>query len=128
MVTDWDGEVCGYFANITSNRPTLMSGYVVENGTTLESSQGEALLVRRLTLTELNTKNAFYGTGSIHFNHLRNKILDILTVSASDGVQSVYSGEKSIVHECVLAWCVESTAPFHDRPDAEHSARLSKDK
>jgi hypothetical protein len=56
----------------------------------------------------LYTKKGFYGTGSIHFNHLRNKILDILTVSAPDGLQSVYSGEEPTVHECVLAWCVES--------------------
>ena len=107
-VPDWNGEVCGYVVNVTSDRPMLMSGYVIENSIGLDSSRGEALLVRSLTLTELYTTKGFYGTGSIHFKDLRYTLLNIITVSASNGSQSVYAGEGPIAHECVLAWCVES--------------------
>ncbi|KAF3006856.1 hypothetical protein E8E13_010804 [Curvularia kusanoi] len=106
MEPDWSGRVCGYFINATSDEPTLMSGYVVDNDTKTESSPGEALLVRHLPLTN-SLKQSLYG-GSINFRSQRNATLDVLTVSAYNGVQSVYSKQAPIVHECALTWCVKS--------------------
>ena len=102
-----NGQVCGYFINATSSAPTLMSGYIVNNGTRAAEEPGEALLVRVLPLTELLTKRSFYA-GSIHYRDMRNTLLDTLVVSASNGPQSVYSQHEPIIHECVLSWCVKS--------------------
>lgn len=102
------GQVCGYFVNATSEKPTLMSGYIVPNDTKVDSEHGEALLVRMLSLTEIYTKKSFYGDGSIHFKDLRNTMLDALIVSARNGTESVYSGQEPVVHECVLSWCVKT--------------------
>ena len=85
-----------------------MSGNIVTDDNASQSSAGEALLVRVLPLTELYTKESYYGTGSIMFKDLRNTLLDALFVSASNGSESVYSRQAPIVHECVLSWCVRT--------------------
>ncbi|KAL1592448.1 hypothetical protein SLS59_009801 [Nothophoma quercina] len=76
---------------------------------------GEALLTRTLPLTTVLTKEPLYGNGSINFKHLRNTIMDVLIVAASDGTaDSVYSLETPLAHECVLSWCVKTLNSKYD--------------
>jgi hypothetical protein len=108
-----NGTVCGYFANVTSTAPVLMSGYAVNHNSS-KSPNGEVLLVRTLPLTGFITKELLYGTGSIKFSNIRNPILDFLVVSASDGPGSVYRNEPPVVQECVLSWCVQMIKSSYD--------------
>jgi hypothetical protein len=101
-----NGTVCGHYLNVTSSTPTLLSGYVVqENGTT--NTTGEALLMRTVPLADLWTRDPYYGNGSVFFKNIRYPIFDGLIASAADGLDSVYRHEPPIVHECVLSWCVQ---------------------
>ncbi|CAO2655606.1 Nn.00g044090.m01.CDS01 [Neocucurbitaria sp. VM-36] len=100
------GTMCGYFLNATTTAPTLMSGYIVGNGSN-QLPGDEALLVRSLPLTTLNTKIPLWG-GSVNFKHIVNPILDALIVSASNGSDSVYRNQTPVAHECYLAWCVQT--------------------
>ncbi|KAI4660881.1 uncharacterized protein J4E79_005449 [Alternaria viburni] len=105
------GNVCGHFLNLTSATPILLSGRVVsENGTT--NSTDEVLLVRTIPLSDMNTKEPYYGTGSFAFRDIRYPvsiiiITDGLVASASNGIDSVYGREPPVVHECMLSWCVQ---------------------
>lgn len=98
--------VCGYFLNLTSSSPVLMSGYILENEGNV-SAIGETLLVRTLPLTDMVYKSPLYG-GSISFKHLRAPILDFLVVSTLNNSESVYRNATPVSHECVLAWCVQT--------------------
>jgi hypothetical protein len=98
--------VCGYFLNLTSSTPVLMSGYVVDDSSNF-SSAGEVLLVHALPLTDMIKKSPLSG-GSINFQHIRNPILDAVIASASDGVESVLQNKTPVAHECVLTWCVKT--------------------
>jgi hypothetical protein len=101
-----NGTVCGHFINATSDRPTLLSGYVVpENG---DHTAGEALVVRMVPLTDFDSKAAYYGNGSIAFKNIRFPIFDALVSSARGGRESVYHNEPPIVQECMLTWCVHT--------------------
>lgn len=97
-------QVCGYFLNISSEHPILMSGYVLDPDTELP---GEVLTMRALPLTNL-TKLPLYGDGSINFKNYRNTIFDALFVTAADGPSSVYRNETPFAQECVLTWCVKT--------------------
>jgi hypothetical protein len=101
------GPVCGYFLNITSPTPILISGYTTSSKDG-NMTTNEALLVRTLPLTQFTTKERLYGTGSINFSSIRNPLLDFLIVSARDGSESVFRKEHPIVQECVLSWCVQT--------------------
>lgn len=106
-------KMCGYFLNATTGNPIMMSGYV--NDSTQAGVLGEALLTRTLPLTTVLTKEPLYGNGSINFKHLRNTIMDVLIVAASDGTaDSVYSLEPPLAHECVLSWCVKTLNSKYD--------------
>jgi hypothetical protein len=105
-----NGTVCGYFLNATSDEPILLSGYVAE----AEFTTSEALLVRTVPLTDLNTKEPFYGVGSVNYKHIRNPLLDALIASTVDGSASVYGGQAPLVHECILSWCVQTIHSSYD--------------
>ena len=99
------GNVCGHFLNLTSPTPILLSGHVVGgNGTT--NLTDEVLLMRMIPLSDLDTKEPYYGTGSFAFKDIRYPIADGLVASASKGADSVYRHEPPVVHECMLSWCV----------------------
>ena len=98
--------VCGFFLNITSEAPILMSGYILEEKQQ-GSEQGEALLVRSFPLTDMLTKKPILN-GSVNFKNIRNPILDALIVSAANGSASVFQNVTPIAQECVLAWCVQT--------------------
>lgn len=107
-----NGTMCGYFLNTTSesDKPVMMSGYLVESVKSDPSgtgAAGEALLTRLLPLTTNPCRQPLYG-GPIHFKNFRNPIADILIVSAPNGVESVYRNETPIAHECVLSFCVKT--------------------
>jgi hypothetical protein len=102
-----NGTVCGYFLNVTSPAPTLLSGFA-NNNIAPNFTANEALLHRALPLTTFLTRHRLYNTGSIHFSSIRNPIMDFLLASARNGSESVYQKEPPIVHECVLSWCVQT--------------------
>jgi hypothetical protein len=100
------GTACGYFLNATSEKPVLMSGFRVENGS--DSLHGETLLMRTLPLVTNPSRHSLYG-GTINFRHVQYPILDTLIVSAADGtVDSVYAKTPPVAQECMLSWCVET--------------------
>lgn len=105
-----NGTQCGYFLNVTSEIPTLMSGYLVES---IQSEYGravagEALLMRALPLITNPLRLPLYGDGSINFKHARHKIQDGLFASIPDGlVENFYENKTPIMQECMLAWCVK---------------------
>ena len=107
------GTVCGYFLNATSETPLLLSGYVADAAN--KSVQlGETLLVRTIPLSDFDTKDPYYGVGSVNFKHIRNPILDGLIASAVDGPDGVYAKTAPLVHECVLSWCVQTMKSSYD--------------
>ncbi|KAH7083225.1 hypothetical protein BKA63DRAFT_146719 [Paraphoma chrysanthemicola] len=100
-----NATTCGYFLNATSGSPVLMSGYVADP---MSATNGEALMVRILPLTDPLLKEPLYGNGSIHFKQYRNTLTDVLIVSASDGTAaSVYRNATPIAQECMMSWCVQ---------------------
>jgi hypothetical protein len=99
-----NATVCGYFLNVTSEAPILMSGYIVnEDGKTT----GEALLMRTLPLVTKPLREPLWGDGSIHFKDVRNPIDDFLISSIVNG-SDVYAEKAPALHECVLSWCVKT--------------------
>ncbi|KAF1936137.1 hypothetical protein EJ02DRAFT_438724 [Clathrospora elynae] len=97
---------CGYFLNATSENPTLMSGYLLDP---VDSSVGEALIMRTLPLTTLTGKEPLYGNGSILFKHVRHSIADLLIVSASNGsADAVYRNTTPVAQECIISWCIKT--------------------
>ncbi|KAH3984808.1 hypothetical protein HBH52_052100 [Parastagonospora nodorum] len=107
-----NATVCGYFLNATEASPILMSGHVVDANAT---RRGEALIMRSLPLTSLLTKEPLYGNGSINFKEMRNTIVDIVIVSASQGTaETVYRKVPPIAQECVLSWCVKTIESSYD--------------
>lgn len=99
-----NSTMCGYFVNITSVMPILMSGYLVN---TNDSSQGEALLTRALPLVTVPYRLPLWG-GSINFKNIRNPTVDFLLVSAANGSAGVYRNETPVAQECVFSWCVKT--------------------
>ncbi|KAF2130498.1 hypothetical protein P153DRAFT_418111 [Dothidotthia symphoricarpi CBS 119687] len=107
-----NSTMCGYFLNVTSATPILMSGYLFDTNT---STTGEALLSRTLPLTTLTTREPLYGNGSINFKQDRNTIFDVLIVTAANGsAETVYRNEPPIAQECVLSWCVKTIRSSYD--------------
>ncbi|KAE8836661.1 hypothetical protein HRS9139_04759 [Pyrenophora teres f. teres] len=100
-----NGTVCGYFLNITDISPILLSGYVAK-AHEYANTTDEALLVRTIPLADFDTREPYYGNGSISFKNIRNPIFDFLVASAVNGAESVYGNEPPVIHECVLSWCV----------------------
>ncbi|CAN9090268.1 unnamed protein product [Alternaria alternata] len=101
-----NGTVCGYFLNITSSMPMLLSGYLPQENSTTNTT-GEVLLMRTVPLLDFMTRSPYYGTGSLAFNNIRYPIYNGLIASAAGGFDSVFRHEPPIVHECVLSWCVQ---------------------
>ncbi|KAF1845117.1 uncharacterized protein K460DRAFT_282090 [Cucurbitaria berberidis CBS 394.84] len=108
-----NGTVCGHFLNATSTAPILLSGYIV-NETKTGPTIGEALLVRTIPLTDFDTKEPYYGVGSVNFKEIRNPLLDALIASAVGGPDSVYDRKAPLVHECILSWCVQTIKSSYD--------------
>ncbi|EUC49127.1 hypothetical protein COCMIDRAFT_85364 [Bipolaris oryzae ATCC 44560] len=95
--------VCGHFLNATSERPVLMSGYMVDDK---GEPVGETLLSRTLPLVTNPERQLLWG-GSINFKDIRNPIADALISSSVDRAE-VYSNHTPALHECVVSWCVKS--------------------
>jgi len=99
-----NATVCGYYLNITSEAPILMSGYMVdENGTKSE----EALMMRTLPLITYPRRDPLWGDGSINFKNVRNPIADVL-ISSNTNASDVYADKMPVIQECVLSWCVKT--------------------
>lgn len=90
-----------------------MSGYVMQDSDA-GPTPGEALVVRALSLTDFDTKEPYYGVGSINYKHIRNPILDALIASSPHGVKGVYDDETPIIQECILSWCVQTIKSSYD--------------
>ncbi|RAR16508.1 hypothetical protein DDE83_000073 [Stemphylium lycopersici] len=101
-----NATVCGHYLNITSNTPILLAGHVVQDNGSARAA-GEALLMRTIPLADFDTRNPYYGNGSISFKNIQYPIFDGLIASAADGVESVYRHEPPVVNECILSWCVQ---------------------
>ncbi|KAF2036626.1 hypothetical protein EK21DRAFT_95870 [Setomelanomma holmii] len=87
--------VCGYFLNVTSTAPVLMTGYIYTDSEE-QPVIGESLI-----------KVPYYD-GSINFRHVRSPILDVLIASSTNGTLSVINNKRPVMHECMLAWCVQT--------------------
>ncbi|KNG44805.1 hypothetical protein DDE82_001492 [Stemphylium lycopersici] len=101
-----NATVCGHYLNITSNTPILLAGHVVQDNDSARVA-GEALLMRTIPLADFDTRDPYYGNGSISFKNIQYPIFDGLIASAADGVESVYRHEPPVVNECILSWCVQ---------------------
>jgi hypothetical protein len=108
------GMVCGHFLNITSNTPMLLSGYTLQDDGT-RNTTGETLLMRTIPLSDMDTKEPYYDTGSSLFKNIRYPITDGLIASAANGTDSVYRHEPLVVHECILSWCVHRMRSSYER-------------
>ena len=96
-----NGTVCGYFLNVTSTAPVLMSGYSVATNGSIE----DALLVRALPLVGIYKRVPFWGDGTLNFKRIRNRLADVMIVSAANGSASVYRNETPVAQECMIAAC-----------------------
>lgn len=105
------GNMCGWFLNITSDRRVLMQGYQVDPLTNLSS--GETLTTRAFPLVT-NVNRRTYFDGSINFKHIRNPINNFIIVSSASGpeqediLRSIFKHQKPRAFECVLSWCVKT--------------------
>ncbi|KAH7113749.1 hypothetical protein B0J11DRAFT_619197 [Dendryphion nanum] len=101
------GRACGYFLNSTSQRPVLMSGYLLDSQNTSLARPGEALLVRTMPHISTPLREIMYdGSGS--FDHIRNPITRFIVAGTADGTMgSVYRNETPACHDCVIHWCVK---------------------
>ncbi|KAH7113751.1 hypothetical protein B0J11DRAFT_619199 [Dendryphion nanum] len=100
-----NATMCGYFFNISSESPTLMSGYLLDPIT----SRVEEYLLGRIMPTLNFHKDTIIFDGSINFKSLRNPVIDIIVVGAADGtVHSVRQNMTPIAHECILSLCVKT--------------------
>jgi hypothetical protein len=108
-----NSTVCGHFVNATTDRPVLLTGYVA-NGTDDPSTTGEELLVRLVPLTNFDTREPEYGTGSIRFCDIRQPIMDGLVASTPRGTTSISRQEAPIVNECMLSWCVQTVKSIYE--------------
>ena len=114
--------MCGYFVNVTSATPILMSGYLVNAN---DSSQGEALLTRALPLVTVPYRLPLWG-GSINFKNIRNPTVDFLLVSAANGSAGVYRNETPVAQECVFHGVSrQCNPPFKMRTTKRGSSILS---
>ncbi|KAF2642675.1 hypothetical protein P280DRAFT_271603 [Massarina eburnea CBS 473.64] len=106
-----NGTMCGYFFNIpgSPNPPMMMSGYLTEAVKSAGGAapKGEALLTRLLPLATNPEKLPLFN-GSIHFNNVRNPIIDFIVVSTLNGYEGVLRNDTPVAHECVLSWCVKT--------------------
>lgn len=101
------GNSCGYFLNGTSQKPVLMSGYLLDSSNVSLAQPGEVLLMRTMNMVSSPMKETIYG-GSINFKHVRNPLSNFIVSGAADGTTaSVYRNETPACHECVLHWCVK---------------------
>lgn len=66
----------------------------------------EVLVARILPLLDVEQAKTIFD-GSIHFKNIINPIADYLTVSAPNGVPSVYGNSTPVAQECVLHWCTK---------------------
>jgi hypothetical protein len=98
-----NATVCGYFLNVTSEAPVLMSGYIVDD----DGNKTEALLMRTLPLITYPRRDPLWGDGSIHFKNVRNPVVDVL-ISSTAGSTEVYADKMPKLQECVLSWCVKT--------------------
>jgi hypothetical protein len=106
-----NGTMCGYFLNVTSQDPTMMSGYLVDGS----GLPGETLLMRTLPLSTIYDYKPLYGNGSINFKEYRNSIADVMVVAAANGsAAAVRQGIHPIAQECVLSWCVKTMRSSYD--------------
>ncbi|KAF1952532.1 hypothetical protein CC80DRAFT_422473 [Byssothecium circinans] len=102
-----NGSMCGYFLNLTSSMPVLMSGYMTSAiSSTANASVGEALLLRILTLSDAYPSTPLWG-GSVNFKDIQHALAKVIVVGAADGVDSVHRNVTPIAKECMLAWCVK---------------------
>jgi hypothetical protein len=105
--------VCGFYLNATSDAPLLLSGYI-SDGPNSTATPGETLLVRTIPLADFDTRDPFYGVGSVNYKGHLNPILDALVASAVDGPESVYRKQAPLVQECILSWCVQTIRSSYD--------------
>jgi hypothetical protein len=99
---------CGYFLNVTSAHPIMMSGYLTgPQG----QPEGETLVMRTLPLVSNPLRHPLWG-GSINFKSTRNPIINVL-VSSTVNKSQVHANTAPILHECVLAWCVKRIESFY---------------
>ena len=109
-----NSTVCGYFFNATSQHPVLMSGYNLEpiKLQFANASAGEVLLGRNLPLFTYPARTPLFS-GSIMFQDIRHKIVDVAIVAAQNGSDSVLRNMTPVAHECILYWCVQSVKPSY---------------
>jgi hypothetical protein len=99
---------CGYFLNVTSAHPIMMSGYLIgPQGQPV----GETLVMRTLPLISNPLRDPLWG-GSINFKSTRNPIINVLVSSTVNKFQ-VHANTAPVLHECVLAWCVQRIESFY---------------
>jgi hypothetical protein len=98
-----NSTACGYFLNVTSDDPTMMSGYLVSAS---GQAEGETLVMRTLPLISNPLRTPLWG-GSIHFKEIRNPIIDVL-ISSTISKAQVRADIAPTLHECVLSWCVKT--------------------
>ncbi|KAF2430984.1 hypothetical protein EJ08DRAFT_588311 [Tothia fuscella] len=95
---------CGYFLNLTSDNPVLMTGYVVDP---ISSAIGDVLETRLFPLVDAITRERYYQ-GSYAFKDVVDPILDFLIVGTPGGLEAIHRNETPVAHECVLTWCTQT--------------------
>jgi hypothetical protein len=97
-----NATLCGYFLNVTSPHPIMMSGYMLgPEG----QSESETLVMRTLPLASNPLRTPLWG-GSISFKSIRNPIIDVL-ISSTISRSQVRANIAPTLHECVLTWCIK---------------------
>ncbi|KAJ4359627.1 uncharacterized protein N0V89_000182 [Didymosphaeria variabile] len=85
------------------------NGYLTEavDSSVGTASKNEVLLTRLLPLVTNPERAPLFG-GSVNFNDIRNRLLDVLIVSAANGTAGVLRNETPVAHECAISWCVKT--------------------
>jgi hypothetical protein len=96
---------CGWFFNITSEKPLLMSGYPANIPE--ESPLADNALIMRLLNLRDPFSNELYWNTTLRFPDVPAPITNFAIVAASD-LEAVHQNKTPQAYNCVMRWCTKT--------------------
>lgn len=100
---DLNRTSCGWFFNLTSSEPMLMSGHSI---TTNEADLGDDFLVMRILNMRDPLTNALYWNGTMTFPDIYAPITNFAIVNARTR-EAVFENQRPDAYNCVMQWCTQ---------------------
>lgn len=101
---DLNRTSCGWWFNMTSDSPMLMSGYSINKAYSAQAD--DALVMRILNMRDPLT-NDLYWNGSMKFANVISPITNFALVNAHDR-DAVRRHQRPDAYNCVMQWCTKT--------------------